>query len=188
MVAWSQYNFDASNPGYIEGTYSIRAKCFTAAGAAESAEFAPPSTETGATATAVDSDPEGNFIVVWSLRGGGDSPVQARAYDREAGATTTTTIVETTTTTVTTTSTTMPSGQACGDPVVDAGSFDPLRAAIITASDALFILNAAVGLQSCEPCICDVTGEGSVTASDALRLLSAAVGIDVTLDCPPCDP
>lgn len=55
-----------------------------------------------------------------------------------------------------------------------------------TATDALFALNAAVGLQTCAPCICDVAGSGSVAASDALLLLNAAVGVPVELACPPC--
>lgn len=55
-----------------------------------------------------------------------------------------------------------------------------------TATDALFILNAAVGLAMCEACVCDVDGSRSITAPDALRALQIAVGTELSLDCPPC--
>jgi hypothetical protein len=56
----------------------------------------------------------------------------------------------------------------------------------ITASDALAVLHAAVGLSVCDLCICDADGSGTVAATDALRVLRAAVGQAVTLDCPAC--
>jgi hypothetical protein len=94
------------------------------------------------------------------------------------GTTTSTTGAPTTTTTTgaSTTTSTMSEGAACGDEGNDG----------ITATDALFALNAAVGLQTCAPCICDVDDSGSVAASDALLLLNAAVGVPVELTCPPC--
>ena len=54
------------------------------------------------------------------------------------------------------------------------------------ATDCLYILNAAVLLQTCEPvCICDVNGSGDApNATDALICLNVAVGIDVPLECP----
>jgi hypothetical protein len=57
------------------------------------------------------------------------------------------------------------------------------------ASDCLFILGVAVGLQSCtpQPCVCDPTGDGNATASDALLCLNTAVGGSTTLSCP-CGP
>jgi len=55
-----------------------------------------------------------------------------------------------------------------------------------TASDALFVLNAAVGLQTCDPCVCDTDASGAVTAADALRTLSVAVGAGIPLACEPC--
>lgn len=88
----------------------------------------------------------------------------------------------------TTTSTTMPGGSTtCGDPV-DPGALGAsfTLPSVVTASDALLALNAAVSLASCELCVCDVDNSGAVTAADALRILTAAVGGDVTLDCPPC--
>lgn len=76
----------------------------------------------------------------------------------------------------TTTSTTLPSSAPCGDP--DSNG--------LTATDALFILATAVGLQTCPTCVCDVDGSGAVAASDALLALQAAVGAPVSLECPPC--
>ncbi len=70
------------------------------------------------------------------------------------------------------------SAQQCSQPVSSGES--PV------ATDCLFILNAAVGLQTCETaCICDVNGTGGApNATDALICLNVAVGIDVSLDCP----
>jgi hypothetical protein len=69
-------------------------------------------------------------------------------------------------------------GDSCGDPTLDDR---------VTASDALFVLNVAVGLQSCLSCVCDVDASTTLSASDALRLLNFAVGIpNITLNCPPC--
>ncbi|HYC53422.1 MAG TPA: CAP domain-containing protein [Candidatus Binatia bacterium] len=54
------------------------------------------------------------------------------------------------------------------------------------ASDALSTLRSAVGSGTCELCVCDVTGNGSIAASDALTILKAAVGQDTEMNCPPC--
>lgn len=57
-----------------------------------------------------------------------------------------------------------------------------------TATDCLFVLQAAVGAQTCDPeCICDPTGGGGATATDALLCLKKAVGEAVELQCP-CPP
>jgi len=56
----------------------------------------------------------------------------------------------------------------------------------VTATDALRILQAAVGSFSCAECVCDVDGSGSILATDALLDLRFAVGENVTLSCPPC--
>jgi hypothetical protein len=77
---------------------------------------------------------------------------------------------------------------ACGDPVrIVASAPAPGEASAVTASDALFILRAAVGIEVCANCVCDVTGDGATTATDALTVLTAAVGIPVNLQCPSCD-
>jgi len=73
----------------------------------------------------------------------------------------------------------------CGDPL-SAAPVTTTATALITASDALFILRAAVGILSCEPCICDVNGSASITATDALTILRVAVGQPFELNCPPC--
>ncbi|HYC54506.1 MAG TPA: hypothetical protein VEL28_06190 [Candidatus Binatia bacterium] len=72
--------------------------------------------------------------------------------------------------------TTLP-GTSCGDPNDD-GQF--------TATDALFILRAAVGSLNCLLAICDVSGNGTLQASDALLMLRIAVGLldESALDCP----
>jgi hypothetical protein len=56
----------------------------------------------------------------------------------------------------------------------------------VTASDALYILRAAIALASCEDCVCDVDGSGGVTATDALVSLKIAVGQQIPLECPAC--
>jgi cysteine-rich repeat protein len=54
-----------------------------------------------------------------------------------------------------------------------------------TATDALYALQASVGLSECLPCICDVTFDGNVTSADALRLLNQAIAlVPVLNDCP----
>lgn len=50
--------------------------------------------------------------------------------------------------------------------------------------DALYVLRAAVGLESCTLLVCDVTGDLKVRSSDALRLLQYSVGLSVLLECP----
>jgi hypothetical protein len=86
----------------------------------------------------------------------------------------------TTSTTVPTTSSTTtlaPPSSECGDPTADSS---------ITATDALFTLNAAVGLLACEPCVCDIDGSAAVSASDALIILKLAVGQPYETNCPTC--
>jgi len=56
----------------------------------------------------------------------------------------------------------------------------------ITATDALIVLQSAVGSRTCEPCICDVDSSGETVATDALVTLKFAVGHAVTLSCPAC--
>ena len=89
----------------------------------------------------------------------------------------------TTTTTSTTlfgTSTTLVLGEGvCGFPTGDLGDRP-------STTDALFTLNAAVQLRSCDVCVCDVDGSGKVEASDALQILRVAVELSDELDCPVC--
>jgi cytochrome c2 len=51
----------------------------------------------------------------------------------------------------------------------------------------LFILNAAVGTEQCDACICDAIGANGVNSTDALLCLRVAVGESLPLDCPACN-
>lgn len=75
---------------------------------------------------------------------------------------------------------------ACADPVAFTAGGE-LSAAAVSASDALFVLRAAVSLETCALCLCDPDNSGSVSATDALLTLRAAVGQPVTLNCPACN-
>ncbi len=54
------------------------------------------------------------------------------------------------------------------------------------ATDALIVLNAAVGAVQCDLCVCDVDNNGVINATDALGDLKVAVGQPVVLACPVC--
>jgi hypothetical protein len=101
-----------------------------------------------------------------------------------SSSTSTTTSISTSTTT-----TTISTPTPCGDPVLTI-SRSPAESrssvALVTASDALFILAAAIGAQSCELCVCDVDNSGNITATDALLVLRNAVGEDIPVTCPVC--
>ena len=56
------------------------------------------------------------------------------------------------------------------------------------ASDCIYILRAAIGLLSCEECVCDANGSASLSAADALMCLKIAVGQNIALKCPDCAP
>jgi len=96
--------------------------------------------------------------------------------------TTTTTLPLPSTTTTTSTTTTVPAAW-CSRPVSrsSVGSRP-------VASDCLFILRAAVGLQGCSPeCICRPTGNlaaAGPTASDSLLCLKLTVGGSQAVSCP----
>jgi hypothetical protein len=65
----------------------------------------------------------------------------------------------------------------CGDADVDGK---------VTATDALFALQAGVGAAECAECRCDVNSAGGISATDALLILRAAVGQLIALTCPSC--
>ena len=50
----------------------------------------------------------------------------------------------------------------------------------------MFVLRAAVGLEVCEQCICDIDGNERTNTSDSLQLLRIAQGLEGLLACPPC--
>ncbi len=78
----------------------------------------------------------------------------------------------------TTTSTTMPMWPPpCGETGMDGR---------VTASDALYVIRTAIGLDACLACLCDADDSGVITASDALRVLQYAVGLPVPMSCPVC--
>ncbi|HYC56210.1 MAG TPA: hypothetical protein VEL28_14845 [Candidatus Binatia bacterium] len=80
-------------------------------------------------------------------------------------------------TTTTSTSTTTLPAVVCGD-------FD--GNGTLQASDALAVLRAAVGVLSCDPCVCDLDGNEAKTATDALIALRVAIGIALQVHCPAC--
>lgn len=74
-----------------------------------------------------------------------------------------------------TTTTTTPDSSGCGDANADGE---------VTASDALAILRASVGLSPCPEWQCDYDGSGGVSSADALRVLRVAIGSDDPPLCP----
>jgi hypothetical protein len=66
----------------------------------------------------------------------------------------------------------------CGQPITSG--------AAPAASDALYVLRAAVGIDSCAAMVCDTDGSCTVTAGDALRLLSHVTGQPYALVCDLC--
>jgi hypothetical protein len=54
----------------------------------------------------------------------------------------------------------------------------------VTVTDALYILRAAVSLEPCALCVCDVNGTQDITAVDALNVLRLLVRLPQTLACP----
>ena len=119
------------------------------------------------------------FVAVGQFIGSSSTNVMGRRFELLASTTTTTTLP-------------VPIGQ-CGDPI---SSPQPLlalpstsksaRARVVTATDALFVLQAAVGSQMCAPCVCDVNNSAGTTSTDALIVLQASVGQPVSFTCPPC--
>jgi hypothetical protein len=92
-----------------------------------------------------------------------------------------------TTTTTATTTTTLGGGGVCGDPVaLTAGNASAELPLTVTATDGLYVLRAAVGIETCDDCVCDVNGSGAVSATDALVVLQIAVGQPIPLQCPAC--
>jgi cysteine-rich repeat protein len=80
-------------------------------------------------------------------------------------------------------------GEACQADCGLVACADPDDTGTTSASDALFILRAAVGASFCDPCLCDVDNSGgNANASDALRTLRRSVGIPVSIMCPVCVP
>ena len=77
-------------------------------------------------------------------------------------------------------------GKGCRPNCTRVDCADPDDSGGTAAQDALFALQAAVGLAVCEVCVCDVDTSGGVTAVDALRILNFAVGLASDIQCIPC--
>jgi cysteine-rich repeat protein len=77
-------------------------------------------------------------------------------------------------------------GQYCDSDCNELACGDTDDSTAVSATDALYTLRVAVGLDGCDTCVCDVDSSGTVTSGDALRLLRNAVGIPVELICPIC--
>lgn len=58
---------------------------------------------------------------------------------------------------------------------------------VATATDARYVLLAAIGARFCDACVCDTDGSGGIAATDSLAILSVSIGISATFSCPPCD-
>lgn len=57
----------------------------------------------------------------------------------------------------------------------------------VSATDALTTLRVAVGIGTCDPCVCDVDNNQKTSATDALAILKKAVGLSPTMKCPACN-
>jgi len=55
----------------------------------------------------------------------------------------------------------------------------------INTTDALFTLRAALDLEQCDACVCDVDGNGTVTCTDTLMMLRHIVGLGDIFVCSP---
>jgi hypothetical protein len=141
---------------------------------------------TNVTLTPIDYDVLNTFFSDGSGNDLSDHFPVSVTFDLSLGTPTTT--VSTSSTSLPTTTTTMVPPVACADPValIARSASEGLRAEVISATDALYILQVSVGLLTCQICVCDVDGGGSIAATDALITLRKAVNLPATLNCPPC--
>jgi hypothetical protein len=164
VVTWKNYNPDQDGSGRgVFGRY------FSADGAAAGTEFQVNTYTTGDQGGAREQEvglasADGRFVVVWSsqYQDGHRAGVFGQRY-----------CVEDTETT-------------CGDVSCRTSTPTGAAAMLITTSDALAVLLAAVGVAECPACVCDTDGSGSISASDALIVLRKASGLSVELRCPAC--
>jgi len=80
-----------------------------------------------------------------------------------------------------------PGAAAAGTVATGCGDADA-SGGMVTATDALIVLRASIGLAQCEECVCDVDANLRVSATDALAILAAAVGTGGQLACGACAP
>lgn len=143
------------------GNNGVFAQAFAGTGTPVGTEFQVNTATLGAQDSSAIAA-TGSFVVTWNSDGqdGDGEGIFGQRFDFVGPSTTTTTAP----------------AAACGDP----------NGAGVTATDALIVLQTAVSLAVCEPCVCDVDASGSVAATDALVVLRLAVGQQVALMCPPC--
>jgi hypothetical protein len=159
-----------NDDGQEAGDYCVVGRRFSVSGEPDGTEFVVNTYTTGAQGRGSSRDSfnvaalsDSSFVVVWDSRGqqGQGSAVVGQRYC------------------------VMSNGlDACGD-----ASCPPnIQSGALTASDALFVLRAAVGFETCPACVCDANGSSTVTAVDALVVLRSATGLSATLACPACQP
>jgi hypothetical protein len=196
VIAWSDAYRESEGSGY-SGVYArMYDRDHSALGTEFHVNTYTTLSQSGASVVGLGTDA---FVITWNDYQYPNLRIKGQKYS-VAGSpgttlfvptttTTTTTTTSTTSTTLvpttTTTTTTIPAG-VCGDPIEPGASATRYRPATVTASDALFVLQAATGLRACADCVCDVNSSGGVTATDALAVLRAAVGQAVELICPAC--
>jgi hypothetical protein len=160
VVTWESSPQDGSSRGMF-------GRRFTAVGAPLGAEFQVNSFTPGSQYNAAISDSgQAEILVVWQTPADGSADgISGQRFITSSG----------------------PAG-SCGDPIALTASFAASThlGRAVTATDALAILQAAVGLLACELCVCDVNGSGNLSASDALVTLQFSVGQSGPLLCPPC--
>jgi hypothetical protein len=176
LVVWHLRNF---------GGTTVRGQVFDSSGMTLGTELGVIGGEQKADPVAL-APPDGPFLMAWQdfKLGVDNDDIRGQLVSLDGVVTTTTT---------TTTTVTMPGGGVCGDPIDPGPGVSVAVPAqpggdgkVVTASDALFALKAAVGSESCALCVCDVDNSGSISASDALRILGFAVSQPISLTCPAC--
>jgi len=65
----------------------------------------------------------------------------------------------------------------CGNPYASTDN-------LLTVVDSLFTIRAAVELEECPMCVCDVNGDNEINVSDSLVLMRYVVGLDEEMSCP----
>jgi hypothetical protein len=156
VVVWDSVGQDGDGDG-------VFARLFSPAGQGQGGEFQVNAFTTGSQGNgrlelAVRGTEDGSVLIVWESEGqdGSAAGIFGRGFCVEGHV-----------------------GRDCGDATCVGGEQ-------LATSDALYILQTAVGTASCADCVCDTDGSGSVTATDGLRVLRRALGLAVGLACPPC--
>lgn len=200
MIAWQSYGIDTAGLG-------IAARRYTGAGAPSGTEFVVNTyAYIDQSFPRLTGDSLGGFVVAWETQGldGDADSVVAQQFDASGVMVGTEIAVNT----FTSGAQRAPAIASGGDPtfVVVWQSYgqdgdlegiygqmyfddapicgDAVTDGSVTATDALAILNAAVGTFACLPCLCDVNSANGVTATDALIVLRKSVGQALVLNCP----